>query len=50
MSADTQSPNRLYFATWRWHFHAGLYVIPFLLMLAITGFFVMLHVPQGPLA
>ena len=22
---------------WRWHFYAGLYVVPFLLMLAITG-------------
>ena len=31
------TPNRLYFAAWRWHFYAGLYVIPFLLMLAVTG-------------
>lgn len=37
MSEATQSPNRLYFAAWRWHFYAGLYVIPFLLMLAVTG-------------
>ncbi|HOZ34314.1 MAG TPA: PepSY domain-containing protein, partial [Tabrizicola sp.] len=37
MSTKTQSPNRLYFAVWRWHFYAGLYVIPFLLMLATTG-------------
>jgi uncharacterized iron-regulated membrane protein len=22
---------------WRWHFYAGLYVVPFLLMLAVTG-------------
>ncbi len=29
--------NKLYFAVWRWHFYAGLYVIPFLIMLAITG-------------
>ena len=29
--------NKLYFAAWRWHFYAGLYVIPFLLMLAVTG-------------
>ncbi|MBB5223833.1 putative iron-regulated membrane protein [Amaricoccus macauensis] len=29
--------NRFYFAAWRWHFYAGLYVIPFLLMLATTG-------------
>lgn len=26
-----------YFAAWRWHFYAGLYVIPFLMMLAVTG-------------
>lgn len=37
MSDATQSPNRLHFAAWRWHFYAGLYVIPFLLMLATTG-------------
>ncbi|GHC56428.1 PepSY-associated TM helix domain-containing protein [Neogemmobacter tilapiae] len=29
--------NKLYFAVWRWHFYAGLYVIPFLCMLAVTG-------------
>ncbi|SEN02174.1 PepSY-associated TM region [Loktanella fryxellensis] len=27
----------LYRAAWRWHFYAGLYVIPFLIMLAVTG-------------
>lgn len=30
-------PNKLYLAAWRWHFYAGLYVIPFFIMLAITG-------------
>lgn len=29
--------NRLYSAAWRWHFYAGLYVVPFLIMLAVTG-------------
>lgn len=29
--------NKLYRAAWRWHFYAGLYVIPFLTMLAVTG-------------
>ncbi|MDP2122533.1 MAG: PepSY domain-containing protein [Hoeflea sp.] len=29
--------NKLYLAAWRWHFYAGLYVIPFFMMLAITG-------------
>jgi uncharacterized iron-regulated membrane protein len=33
----SQAPNRLYFAAWRWHFYAGIYTIPFLLMLAVTG-------------
>ncbi|GLP86473.1 PepSY-associated TM helix domain-containing protein [Tritonibacter mobilis] len=34
------TPNlsqKFYFAAWRWHFYAGLYVIPFLIMLAVTG-------------
>jgi uncharacterized iron-regulated membrane protein len=29
--------SKLYLAAWRWHFYAGLYVIPFFMMLAITG-------------
>jgi uncharacterized iron-regulated membrane protein len=29
--------NRLYRAFWRWHFYAGLLVIPLMLVLAITG-------------
>ncbi len=29
--------SAFYRAAWRWHFYAGLYVIPFLVMLAITG-------------
>lgn len=29
--------NKLYFAAWRWHFYAGLFVIPFLAILAFTG-------------
>ena len=38
-----QSGQRLYRAVWRWHFYAGLYVVPFLLMLAITGLFMMIY-------
>ncbi|MGC3937561.1 PepSY-associated TM helix domain-containing protein [Roseobacter sp. EG26] len=39
---DTNAPqddgvNKLYFAAWRWHFYAGLFVIPFLAILAVTG-------------
>ena len=43
MSKDTPhsaGPNRgqhLYFAAWRRHFYAGLFVAPFLVMLALTG-------------
>lgn len=29
--------NRYHFIAWRWHFYAGLYVAPFLCMLAVTG-------------
>lgn len=41
--SSTPTTNRprtsaLYFAAWRWHFYAGLFVIPFLLMLTVTGF------------
>ena len=33
--------QKFYFAAWRWHFYAGLYVIPFLIMLAVTGLMMM---------
>ncbi|APG49082.1 PepSY-associated TM helix domain-containing protein [Phaeobacter porticola] len=29
--------QKLYFAAWRWHFYTGLFVIPFLTALALTG-------------
>lgn len=29
--------NALYNTIWRWHFYAGLFVIPFVLLLAVTG-------------
>lgn len=29
--------NKLYFAAWRWHFYTGLFVLPFLSILAISG-------------
>lgn len=37
LQRDPAASSRLYRAIWRWHFYAGLYVAPFLLMLAITG-------------
>jgi uncharacterized iron-regulated membrane protein len=27
----------LYRSVWRWHFYAGLFVIPFVLLLSLTG-------------
>jgi uncharacterized iron-regulated membrane protein len=36
-SAVESPANRFYRSVWRWHFYAGLFVIPFLLVLAITG-------------
>jgi uncharacterized iron-regulated membrane protein len=35
--AAPSSARNFYFATWRWHFYAGLYVTPFLITLAATG-------------
>ncbi len=34
--------HHFYLAVWRWHFYAGLFVIPFLLTLAVTGTIMML--------
>jgi uncharacterized iron-regulated membrane protein len=36
-AADGIRARGLYGAVWRWHFYAGLFVMPFLLMLAVTG-------------
>lgn len=36
-AAEPARQTRNYFTAWRWHFYAGLYVVPFLMMLAITG-------------
>lgn len=35
--ADSASGGLIYRAVWRWHFYAGLIVLPFLLWLAVTG-------------
>lgn len=35
--------NKFYLATWRWHFYAGVYVIPFMIMLALTGLVMLFH-------
>lgn len=33
--------RRFYLAAWRWHFYAGLFVIPFFLILAVSGMMMM---------
>ncbi|ROV56154.1 PepSY-associated TM helix domain-containing protein [Neisseria chenwenguii] len=33
----TNQASRRYLAVWRWHFYAGLFVAPFLMLLAATG-------------
>lgn len=35
--ASASFSRRFYNTAWRWHFYAGLYVAPFLVMLAVTG-------------
>ena len=47
-SAGASRTNPLYFAVWRWHFYAGLYVVPFLIMLALTGFAMMWFTAIAP--
>lgn len=39
--ADTREANKFYKAAWRWHFYAGLYIIPFFILLAVTGMFML---------
>jgi uncharacterized iron-regulated membrane protein len=34
---ESASGRAFYITAWRWHFYAGLYVAPFLIMLAVTG-------------
>ncbi len=31
------APSRAYGTIWRWHFYAGLFVLPFILILSVTG-------------
>jgi uncharacterized iron-regulated membrane protein len=35
--ADSSRSAKFYRAAWRWHFYAGIYVIPFFIILACTG-------------
>ncbi|WP_022951780.1 PepSY-associated TM helix domain-containing protein [Leucothrix mucor] len=38
---DNSLGRRFYFSVWRWHFYAGLFVTPFLMVLALTGMLMM---------
>ncbi|MCV0425847.1 MAG: PepSY domain-containing protein [Roseibium sp.] len=40
-AGNASTPNRFYLAAWRWHFYAGVFVIPFLMILAVTGMMMM---------
>ncbi|NJS14921.1 MAG: PepSY domain-containing protein, partial [Sphingopyxis sp.] len=37
MAVRSTHDNALYRTLWRWHFYAGLFVIPFILILSVTG-------------
>ncbi len=44
---NTKNPLRsqIYNAVWRWHFYAALFVVPFLLLLPLTGILMLLQQP-----
>jgi uncharacterized iron-regulated membrane protein len=44
-AARAEAANKFYLATWRWHFYAGIYVAPFLIMLSLTGLIMLYHDP-----
>ncbi|MES2672786.1 MAG: PepSY domain-containing protein [Pseudomonadota bacterium] len=37
ISSSTKRAKQLYRMLWRWHFYAGVFTIPFIIVLAITG-------------
>ncbi len=41
--ADPKTSNKFYLATWRWHFYSGVFVIPFIIMLSLTGLVMVFH-------
>lgn len=47
MSTQSAASNKrsLYLSVWRWHFYAGLFVVPFLIILSVTGL-IMLYQDQ----
>lgn len=47
-TADRVLTRSFYFSVWRWHFYAGLFVIPFLIMLPITGLIILWFTAVAP--
>jgi uncharacterized iron-regulated membrane protein len=45
---DFAASTRLYRAIWRWHFYAGLFVVPFLLTLAVSGLVILFVTGVAP--
>ena len=45
MTDSTQQRKALYAAVWRWHFYAGIYVAPFLVVLACSGLVMLAEEP-----
>lgn len=45
MTNDMRGRKALYATVWRWHFYAGLYVAPFLVLLAVTGLVMLADAP-----
>jgi len=48
ISEGAQASTRLYRAVWRWHFYAGLFVVPFLLVLAVSGLIILFVTGVSP--
>lgn len=45
MQSNEKNGRDFYALAWRWHFYAGLFVAPFMILLALTGI-VYLFKPQ----
>ncbi len=46
MQSNEKNGRDFYALAWRWHFYAGLFVAPFMILLALTGI-VYLFKPQA---
>ncbi|WP_269621480.1 PepSY-associated TM helix domain-containing protein [Zhongshania sp. BJYM1] len=48
-SSMAKQREPIYRAMWRWHFYAGVFVIPFLFMLSVSGLLMLISKPIEPL-